>query len=121
MDEHEEFVYFGVEFCITIALFEDVFDGSVFFNVGEVVVGVFAGTIDMVERLFVEESSIAVSGIGFSHDLHHQHVLIDSDTGLSEDAGDLELVDSHLVVTGLEGDTDLQQFFFNLLKGLLND
>lgn len=69
--KHEKLINLGILGCVRVTHFEKVLNASIAFNVCEIVVRVFAATIDMVERLLVEESSESVPLISFLHDLHN--------------------------------------------------
>lgn len=54
LNEHEELIDFGVLGSVGIASFEEVFNASVPLDISEVIVGVLAAAIDVVEGLLME-------------------------------------------------------------------
>ncbi len=66
---------------------------------------VLAGTVHAVKRLFVEKDHKTVLAGDEVHQVHHDLVLVVGEVGLTVDGREFELVRSHLVVTGLDGNT----------------
>lgn len=70
LNKHEKLIYLSVHRCVRITTFEKIFDASVAFNIRQIVVGMFATSIDMIKWLFMEERSESVPLICFLHNLH---------------------------------------------------
>ena len=76
---------------------------------------VLATAVDALEGLFVQQYAEAVVACHFTHQGHDEHVVVYRQVAFLEDRSQLELVGSHFVVTGLDGDAEFQRFDFQLL------
>ena len=70
-----------------------------------------AGTIDTVERFLVQQHPETMLAGYALHDGHQQHVVVYGQIGLLKDGSQLKLVGSHLVVTGLAGNTQFESLY----------
>ena len=83
-------------------------------------VAVLAASVDAVERFLVENHFQMVLLGHFRHENHQEHVLVNSLGGLAEHRCALELVRSHLVMSCLARDGQLQCLDFQFLHKCLN-
>ena len=74
-----------------------------------------AATVDTLEGLFVQQYAETVVTCHFTHQGHDEHVVVYRQVAFLEDGSQLELVGSHFVVTGLDGDAEFQRFDFQFL------
>ena len=74
----------------------------------EAPVVVLSRTVDACKGLFVQQGSESVLACHLLHQQHQQHVVIYCQVGFLKDRSHLELVGSHLVVTCLAGDAQLE-------------
>ena len=80
---------------------------------------VLTATVDAGEGFLVQQYAEAVLAGNLLHNRHQQHVVVNGQVGLLEDGSQLELVGSHLVVTGLNRNTQFQSMNLQILhKGL---
>ena len=82
---------------------------------GDGPVVVFAGTVDPGKRLFMQQADKTVLGRYLLHDLHGQLVVVTGDVGSSIDRSQFVLCGSYLVVLRLSQNTQLPEFFVQLL------
>jgi hypothetical protein len=75
---------------------------------------VLSGTIDTLERLFVEQNLELVTMGDSMQDIHGQQVVIDGDHGFFIDRGQFELSRSDFIMASLGRNTELVQFIFAL-------
>ena len=74
----------------------------------------FPRSVNSFEWFFVEKDSEIVPTGNFSHYRHQQQIVIVGQIGLFKNRGKFELIGSHLVVTGLDRNAQLQAFVFEI-------
>ena len=82
---------------------------------GEAPVVVLSRAVDARIRLLVEQHPEAVPARNLLHERHEQHVMVYRKVALLVYRSKLKLVRSHLVVAGLDRDSEFQRFDFQLL------
>jgi hypothetical protein len=81
---------------------------------------VFSTAVHVEERFFMEQDFKSSSGKGFLQDFHHDHVLVDALACFQEEWTELKLIDGDFVVSGLDWDTQFQEFVFDFLQDVLD-
>ena len=74
-----------------------------------------SGTVDSLERLFVKEADEIVLSCDFLHYLHRKLVVISSDVSCCEDRCELVLCGSNFVMLCSSKDSELPEFFVQVL------
>ena len=73
------------------------------------------GSVNTCKRLFVKEANQAVLLSNFLHDLHHQLVMVSSNIRCGEDRSQLVLCRCNFVMLCLSKNTELPEFFVEIL------
>ena len=77
-------------------------------------------SVDLSERFFMKKSNKSMSLECLLDDFSCQKVLVNCMTCIPENTGDFELIIGHLVVSGLEGNTQLEQLSLDFFQSLLD-